>query len=308
MKHFVIKSFVFLLVAALLSLLVAANVSLTISNKISLMSHECNVSKQRERLSTLRSPKMIIIGGSNCGFGILSPMLEEHFCMPVSNTGVHGGIGLRMQIKLLSDYIDSGDIVLVIPEYEQFLENGYLGDETLIRILTTHCPEAYTMFSFRQWIHVIPYFYKNVFRANNPIDSISPYSSYSVTKQGDVDNCIKEHQTVYDLDKYLSKDIQPESASVISVFQNRCITKGAVMYLIPPVYNSLHYQKDVDVINTIDSMLSVSGIPYVVPTSRYSMNDTLFFDTKYHLTHQGAYLRTQLLIEDIDSLNLICQF
>lgn len=280
MKQFVLKSIVFLLVASMLSLIVSAYISLTIPDMKSLSSHECNISQQRERLSTLISPKMIIIGGSNCGFGILSPMLEEHFGMPVSNVGVHAGIGLRMQIELFCDYIDSGDIVLVIPEYEHFLDNVYLGDEALIRIMTTHCPELYSRFSFRQWLHVIPYFYKNVIHTGILLDSHSPYSSSSVTKQGDIDNCIKEHQEAWGLDYNLSRKLQPEAASVVTAFHKYCITKGAAMYLFPPVYNSLHYQKHVDVINAIDSMLSVSGIPFVAPTSRYSMNDSLFFDTK----------------------------
>ena len=63
-------------------------------NEICRQSHEVNVIKQIERMKTINEPKIIIIGGSGCGFGLCSKLISEHFNMPVCNTGTHAGLGL----------------------------------------------------------------------------------------------------------------------------------------------------------------------------------------------------------------------
>ena len=43
----------------------------------------------------------------------------------------------------------------------------------------------------------------------------------------------------------------------------------------------------------------VGGFELLGYPERYRMNDSLMFDTTYHLSKKGVDLRTQLLIEDI---------
>ena len=47
-------------------------------------------------------------------------MIGEHFDMPVCNTGTHADLGLLTQLNICKDYIRNGDIVIIIPEYEQY--------------------------------------------------------------------------------------------------------------------------------------------------------------------------------------------
>ena len=51
-------------------------------------SHESNVKYSLERLTELEdTTKIVIIGGSGCGFGLNSELLYEKYRMPVVNTG-----------------------------------------------------------------------------------------------------------------------------------------------------------------------------------------------------------------------------
>lgn len=102
-------------------------------------SHEINVKVSLSRLEHKTEPSIIIIGGSGCGFGLISGMLSEYFNMPVINTGTHAGLGLRLQLLLVQPYIKKGDIVIVIPEYMQFTDLFY-GDETAWRIMMATLP------------------------------------------------------------------------------------------------------------------------------------------------------------------------
>lgn len=48
-------------------------------------SHEINVRLSAERLSHIDTTKIVIIGGSGCGFGFNSQLIYNHFHMPIIN-------------------------------------------------------------------------------------------------------------------------------------------------------------------------------------------------------------------------------
>ena len=79
-------------------------------------------------------------------------------------------------------------------------------------------------------------------------------------------------------------------------------TKGVKCILFPPTYMSQSYENSELFINALSAVLLNNNIPFVTPTERYKYVDSLFYDTDYHLTYEGATLRTQMIIEDIDSI------
>src|SRR5215212_5179389 len=66
------------------------------------------------------SPKIILVGGSNLAFGIDSHMLEDSLGVHVVNMGLYAKLGLRYMLAQVKPYIRKGDLVLVVPEYDQF--------------------------------------------------------------------------------------------------------------------------------------------------------------------------------------------
>jgi hypothetical protein len=71
-------------------------------------------------LKTVPGPRLILIGGSNLAFGIDSAYLQNRLQMPVINMGVHIAFGLRYMLNQARPYLRSGDIVVIVPEYEHF--------------------------------------------------------------------------------------------------------------------------------------------------------------------------------------------
>src|SRR5512140_975750 len=77
------------------------------------------------------SPKIILVGGSNLAFGIDSRMMEDSLHVNVVNMGLYAKLGLRYMLAQVKPYIKKGDVVVVVPEYDQFYGNFADGDNTL---------------------------------------------------------------------------------------------------------------------------------------------------------------------------------
>ena len=274
-------------------------------------SHESNVKYSLERLTELEdTTKIVIIGGSGCGFGLNSELLYEKYRMPVVNTGTHASIGIVMQLKIFENKFTENDIVIIIPEYQQFYKNFGFGteNETMYRILYNNYPSALRYLSFIQAISILKfipqYFKKAAFLHKGAnIDNNSPYSKHSLNRFGDVTNWeYRKHKNDIEADTIKSTAPNTKIISFLDKFISRQEKKGARCLLFPPAYMEGSYNNSKLFIDTLDYSLLQQGIPFSTSTERYKFVDTLFYDTDYHLTYEGAMLRTKMLIEDIDSV------
>ena len=282
-------------------------------NNYSRFSHETNVKNQLERIQQIHEPKIIFIGGSGCGIGLCSPLIMEHFQMPVVNTGTHASLGLRLQLLLFKPFVAENDVVIVIPEYAHYLGDFYLGDETAIRILSSHYIEGYKLLNFKQQMHLLKYVpnaYKDAksARSMKTVDSNSPYSAQSLNQYGDVEMYEhRDHQKISNRndDTSESKQIQKESINLLRDFNQYCINKGATMLIFPPAFRDEAFEQNKEQIDEIWKALINNDLPIVSSPKNYELQDSLFYDTDYHLTYEGVIYRTNKLIDDLDSLGII---
>lgn len=277
-------------------------------NEICRQSHEVNIIKQIERMQTINEPKIIIIGGSGCGFGLCSKLISEHFNMPVCNTGTHAGLGLLTQINLCKEFVHDSDIVVVIPEYDQYLGNCRFGDAAALRILTSLYPKGYQYFTFQQQIQLlqkVPAAYKDAVSARGQVfDDNSPYFQKSLNEYGDVEMYeMRCHRTDKDweVNKWKINTVEKESVVLLQSFYNYCEKHHAKMLLFPPAYMAMSFDVNENTIRTIWTVLEEAQLPCVSTPERYRMADTMHYDTDYHLTYEGVMLRTNRLIADMDS-------
>ena len=77
------------------------------------------------------SPKIVLVGGSNLAFGIDSKMMQDSLGKTVVNMGLYAKLGLKYMLAQVRPYIREGDIVVVVPEYDQFYGDFANGDHTL---------------------------------------------------------------------------------------------------------------------------------------------------------------------------------
>ncbi|MBR1929740.1 MAG: hypothetical protein IJ834_08455 [Paludibacteraceae bacterium] len=199
MKRFLLKFTIFLVLNLTTTSIVWKWMAIQ-PNNYSRLSHEINIKNQLERIQQIYEPKIIFIGGSGCGFGLCSPLIMEYYQMPVVNTGTNAALGLRLQLLLFKSYISENDIVIVIPEYNHYFGNFYMGTESVIRILSSHYTEGYKLLNFKQQMHLLKYVpiaYRDAkyARSIKAVDvKNSPYSAQYLNEYGDTE--------MYDQRKY----------------------------------------------------------------------------------------------------------
>lgn len=308
MKRFICKSIIFLSLMILVLSLVLIFMA-KYPDKYAIESHEINVRLSAERLSQIATTKIVIIGGSGCGFGFNSQLIYNHFHMPVINTGTHASIGIVMQLKMYEQYFKDGDVVLIIPEYQQFTNKYAYGieDQTLYRILYNNYPSALKYLTIYQSINIVKYipkYFQDAYAHRELIfDTISPYYKLSLNEYGDVAFWeYRNHKISIPAHTIQNDCPNDDIIDVIKYFMQAQEKKGVKCFLFPPTYMSQSYENSELFINSLSATLLHHGVPFITPTERYKYVDSLFYDTDYHLTYEGATLRTQMIIEDIDSI------
>src|SRR3989344_2918469 len=72
---------------------------------------------KRKLIVSTPSPRIILLGGSNLAYSIDSELIEKKTGYNVVNFGIGGGMGMRMMISDLKQYLKNNDIVVLSPEY-----------------------------------------------------------------------------------------------------------------------------------------------------------------------------------------------
>ena len=271
MKRFLIK--VLLLVIIAFTIILIINVFMLLSkDRFSCYSHERNVALAYERLVALRDTnKIVIIAGSNAGFGINSRLIKQAFHMPVVNTATHGGIGVRMQFEMYNDLLREGDVVIFCPEYGAGEARLYIG------------------------IH-----YREAHKHRKSKEFDGPYSAKAINEYGDIEWKRAHQDTIscYNISSLIDKELVAYYKYVHATTKKR----GIRLLFLPPTLLGSNYHKDAAQIEEWAVYLKQNGIPLQAEPSKYAFHDSLYYDTPYHMTSVGADLRTEVMINDMARL------
>ena len=269
-----------------------------------LHSHEKNAILAYNRLEGLKDTnKIVIFAGSNGQFSINSRMIHKSFNIPVVNTSFHAGMGIRMQFELYKDLLRKGDVVILCPEYGSGFDKGRLyGETTLLRVLSTYMPSAYKKVSFSQWVHLYKYFGIRYIgyldrRTSNKFDG--PYSANAVNEYGDIECESKQVDSIKDKNGTIKGEVDNAVLEYIKYIHDFTKAKGIKLVFLPPTFIESDYKMNLKQIDSIANTLKQNGIAWQAKPSRYSFPDSLYYDTPYHMTQEGANKRTEVLIEDL---------
>lgn len=269
--------------------------------------HHSIYDKHARLEETVQKKRLILVGGSNVMLGLYSPTIEKELDLKVINTAIAGGYGLKYILDDVLPYITDNDIVVIIPEYDHFYNDFfYYGSMSLLRSLEAY-PQNITNINFKQLRLVlgdIPNSVKNklLFCKNSllGIENKSIYLRHSFNKNGDfIAHWDKENNSKLDLTNIdHTYKYNPVTIEYIEQFKNS-LPKGAKLYLSYPSFSQSSYLKAKKQIEEVSKAFEKSKIPILGSTNRYCFNDSLFFDSRYHLGYNGQMLRTQYLIQDL---------
>lgn len=273
-------------------------------------SYTAAIQDKLERLKSLDSPKIVIVGNSNLAFGINSELIENELEMPVVNLGLHGGIGDAYYEELIKPYIEEGDIVIIAPSSMEGDEK--FPDPSLAFTMLEKNEELWRCFDLKEdyeLFRAYPYYlYSSLARFITFTGNKGERTSYSrdaFNEYGDIVKRPEEYQksTQELFENTTSLKVPTPDAEFykrINSLNDYVSSKGAALllaaYPIADCSNTPDMQEYKNLERTLDENLECEIISSY---EDYMMSPSLFYDTVLHLTSEGADVRTLQLISDI---------
>ncbi len=270
---------------------------------------------KHKRIADLPSPKIVFAGGSNVAFGIDSDIIAAETGMPVVNMGLSVNIGLDYILNELKPYIDSGDIVILIPEYTLVYEAKNPGENPDFRKLFEVFPQAtryiepnlvlrYSLHSFVdvfqskiKWLLLRSEFKEGTVARNANVYRRSSFDAY-----GDMEAHIHlEPQGFYQHDSlamYTTSEVHPDFISALEEFSEFIHQKPAHLFYTFPPTPEKYYTDNMNG-KLYEDIKNILGMNILGQPKDYVYADSLFFDTRYHLLEQSRSDRTKTVLKKL---------
>ena len=301
MNKFFLKIFLFIILA--LSLILAISILVTyLSFYVNDNSYFKSVYDKHQRLSNLKSPKIIITGGSGCAYGINSKKIEDSTGYNTVNMGVHADFDYRYMLNEIKNSISKNDIVIFIPEYDLAAGDGN-GDHELYDMLSCN-PQSFRYLEFRQYLNFFSFFGKTTLINFRKIfkhpDTDRIYYRSAFNKEGDLISHLNRRSLFIDCN-FIKGTCNPIYANsfirFITNFHEFCNSKKAILlYSFPAIAQSTFDSVNA---NILYDKLRGNKINLIDKPIDYVYCDTLFFNTNYHLTSYGREMRTDKLVKNL---------
>lgn len=265
-------------------------------------------------ISDIKQPKIILAGGSNIAFGIDSKLIENRIGKRVVNLSIHAGLGLEFILNELKDIAKKGDIIFLSPEYFLSSEGNY----KLKKLTSSYYKNANNYFTNNIFEDLKIHIEKT--RANlhewdvkdntqmdnaeldkNSIKSI--YSRNAFNLNGDVISHLEAKKPKEINDREKLKYEYWEGIELINEFNDIAEKNGIKVYFLFPNYPNSEFQRNKIAIQKLEIDLKRDlKVRILNKPSDFVYNDTLFYDTVYHLDKTGRIMRTEKFIEIIKKL------
>ena len=272
-----------------------ASTSLIFSNRMkdSLMNYE-------------KSPRVIFVGGSNLSFGLNCQIVKDSLNINPINTAIHASIGLKYMMANSLQYIRAKDLVVLVPEYQQFqgdFSYGEVGEELTRTIFDVNISKI-RLLNYKQLINVIKVlpkyslskYYSNEYK-NIKVDDI--YSVNSFNKYGDAYKHWGLKKIKFQPFTKTKKNINQLVFSDIKDFEAEINKKHAVLFISYPSIQDMSFQNTREDIKEVEKYFKKNNFNILGTPERYMVPDSMIFNTPYHLLKKGVDWRTNLIVSDI---------
>ena len=248
--------------------------------------------------------RIIFIGGSNLSFGLNSQILKDSLKLNPINTAIHAGIGLNFMLDYYEPKINSGDIVVLVPEYTQYFGNYANGEEALLRLILDTKIKSGKIISYTQFRNIIQFFPKFVLSKYNPAEYFTEksrdkpiYERNSFNSLGDAVAHWGQPTKPFSNEDITKSQINEDVFSKIVDFKNKIEKKDAKLVLSYPCYDSESFEINRKQIKMVRYALERRKLLVLGTPSMFCFNREFLFNSPYHLTKQGAEFRTLILID-----------
>lgn len=256
---------------------------------------------KHQRLDNMDSPKLIFAGGSNLAFGLDRKSIEDTFLVPVVNMGLQGGLGLNFILEELKDKIKTGDVVVLSIEYFLDIDGNYALQKEAARQFSR--ADRYFKMSLQKELQIYLDRCRDNFDSSKrekskekkaeDVYSRSIFNNYGdiVLPEGIESSptllCGYEFEYEYwvgiNLLNEFIYEAQSKKVEVFFMYPNYCASGYYINEMVLKNFaNDIENDLNVEILNSPEDLV---------------MDDSLFFDTRYHLNIEGRVIRTTKMID-----------
>lgn len=258
--------------------------------------------------------RVILVGGSSLSFGIYSQIIKDSLNRDVINMAINAGYGLKFLLDDARQFIRPNDMVILIPEYAFFFGTAFYGEEGLLQAIDA-VPSNKEIMTFRQWLAIMRYIprhslgkwkalVRSPFISSKDDEEIGDYERRSFNEMGDVISHWEKDPTAIS-DIVFSGKYNPNSIEYIKEFEQFVLSRDAEMYISYPSLIESSLALNEEVIKDIEKLYKEKELKILGTPERYSLDTSLYYNTHYHLTREGQFLRTRMLLEDLERNRLV---
>jgi hypothetical protein len=265
---------------------------------------------KHNRLAQQPPPRVVFVGGSNLAFGLDSSEIERSLGYNIVNMGLDLSLGLDFMLREIEPFLARGDVVVISPEYEEFIDM-YPGKVTTLFPEAIVYPRSMQFFSYRHFALLLDeglILIGEITRAamrfltEGVIGEQRSDNSYVRSAFNEYGDITRHHNLKRrDLSIRQFGAFSPESITRVidrlNQFNDHCRREHIlVFYSYPPIFTG-QLQAYTETIYEIASNLSRRlHFPILDTPEEMSFPIDYMFDHEYHLSLAGKQIRTNHLI------------
>lgn len=256
--------------------------------------------------------KMIFFAGCSMSYGLRSDMVEEAFAgeYVVMNMGVIGGTNAAFQFDCITAYLSEGDVLVHAPEE---MSEYQLMHNVRSEVRIFYCVESnYDLLALADFSETELFFNnfteynrgrlqaENVYTYLDYNTNYNEYGDYAVVRENSPEGTSFEIVACF-----LPDCVNVDSVARLNEKYDRIAEKGAtVFFSFAPINEDAIPEEEQEVKSweifekNIRNGLN-AGHKVISSVEDYMMPGQYFYDEDYHLTDEGAVIRTKQLIEDL---------
>ncbi len=265
---------------------------------------------KQQLITDTPSPKVVILGGSNVAFGLDCQTVSDSLHLPVINAGLHAGLGLRFIMDGNIPLVGKGDILVVMPEYDNFGGTAYGESQTSGMIPYFSSLSDMLQMNAAQWSNVIKGFGRVTLTSfvygltSMGEDGGQDRKTYQYKLDGfnslgdevshwTLPSGVDMHTFVVGaIDNPLDTDFLQKFVSDLSEAERR----GVRVVVLPPAIYDAGYKAKKPFIDSVSAYLMENGMPFQADTELFAYPADMMYNTEYHLNKAGVDANTQNVI------------
>ena len=263
---------------------------------------------KHQRLKSLPSPRVILVGGSNVPFGIQSPLLERELRLPVVNMGLVARLGIDFMLGDVEREVRAGDIVLLSLEYD--IATGSFSPDLLRETLAfrpsslaAHGRVHYRKVVLEHGLSLLGDIVRVrlnflLDRESSPAEG-SSYARQDLNGWGDYVAHFGKHGNLNPDSPGVAPSaelrwaISPRVIDALGGFAARCERKGArCFYTCPPRPAPVWVSEQRLVRRLVSLYRDIPGVVVIDDPTNHLYRVDQLYDMSNHLTYPAARLRT----------------